>query len=120
MKNTVHPNRAFISSEDVEGCVVYDGSGNAIGEVDHLMIEKRSGRVVYAVISFGGFLGLGHSHFPLPWAKLSYDPAAGGFITGVTAEQLKDSPAFGDDSWDNRKWEDDVHRHYQVPPYWGH
>jgi sporulation protein YlmC with PRC-barrel domain len=119
MKSTIHPNRAFISSEDVEGCGVYDKNGNSIGEVDHLMIEKESGRVVYAVISFGGFLGLGHSHYPLPWAKLSYDTDLGGFTTDVTEQQLKDSPAFSDDSWDNRTWEGDVHSYYDVPPYWG-
>ena len=61
---TQHPNHNLISSEDVEGTDVYDAAGNNIGEVDHLMIDKVSGRVGYAVISFGGFMGLGHSHYP--------------------------------------------------------
>ena len=59
---TAHPNHQLISSEDVEGVNVYDTQGKKIGEIDHLMIDKISGRVTYAVMSFGGFLGLGHSH----------------------------------------------------------
>ena len=70
---TQHPNHQLISSEDVEGTEVYDSAGKNIGEVDHLMIDKMSGRVAYAVISFGGFLGLGHSHYPVPWGALKYD-----------------------------------------------
>ncbi len=117
--NTAHPNHSFISSEDVEGTGVYDQNRNHIGEVDHMMIDKISGRVVYAVISFGGFLGLGHSHYPLPWAKLSYDTKLGGFLTDVNEKQLRDSPAFSDDSWQSRDWEKNVHNHYNVPTYWG-
>ena len=59
-ESTAHPNHQLISSEDVEGTEVYDVSGKNIGEVDHLMIDKTSGRVGYAVMSFGGFMGLGH------------------------------------------------------------
>jgi hypothetical protein len=61
-KATAHPDRRLISSEDVEGTNVYGVRDEAIGEIDHLLIDKVSGRVVYAVMSFGGFLGLAHSH----------------------------------------------------------
>jgi hypothetical protein len=63
-KATAHPDMRLISSEDVQGTNVYGAGNEAIGEIDHLLIEKVSGRVVYAVMSFGGFLGLGHSHYP--------------------------------------------------------
>ncbi len=119
MMATAHPNHAWVSSEDVEGTNVYDPSGNKIGEVDHLMIDKLSGRVHYAVISFGGFLSLGHSHYPLPWDALSYDKKLDGFRTNVTEQQLRDSPDYSDDSWQSRDWERNIHDHYQVPPYWG-
>src|ERR1700752_3913853 len=99
---TAHPNHQLISSEDVEGTNVYGVDGKKIGEIDHLMIDKVSGRVTYAVISFGGFLGLGHSHYPVPWAALKYDPILGGYITGITEEKLKDAPAFSDDAWSDR------------------
>ena len=116
---TAHPNHALISSEDVEGTNVYDAKGKKIGEIDHLMIDKISGRVTYAVISFGGFLGLGHSHYPVPWAALKYDSNLGGYVTGITEEQLKDAPAFSDDAWTDRNLEAQVHKHYNAPPYWG-
>lgn len=116
---TIHPNHALISSEDVQGTDVYSPNRDKVGSIDHLVIDKKSGKIVYAVMSFGGFLGLGHSHYPLPWNALRYDTAAGGFVTNVTESQLRDAPAFSDDSWDNRDWETRVHSHYRVPPYWG-
>ena len=96
---TAHPNHQLISSEDVEGTEVYDNAGKNIGEIDHLMIDKVSGRVGYAVMSFGGFMGLGHSHYPVPWGALKYDTSLGGFRTNITEQQLKDAPQFSDDSW---------------------
>jgi hypothetical protein len=115
---TVHPNHTLISSEDVEGTNVYDPAGSKIGDIDHLMIDKVSGRVTYAVMSFGGFLGLGHSHYPIPWGALKYDTNLGGYVTGITERQLKDSPAFSDDSYSDRNWETAVHQHYGTPFYW--
>jgi sporulation protein YlmC with PRC-barrel domain len=115
---TVHPNHQLISSEDVEGTKVYDPKGSKIGEIDHLMIDKISGRVTYAVMSFGGFLGLGHSHYPLPWSALKYNVRLDGYETNVTEQQLRDAPAFSDDSWQSRDWETKTHTHYNVNPYW--
>lgn len=119
MKATSHPDHSLISSEDVEGTKVYDFEGNALGQIDHLMIDKISGRVVYAVMSFGGFLSIGHNHYPLPWSALKYDVEANGYRTRVTEQQLKDAPEFSDDSLESRDWEKRVHEHYDVPPYWG-
>ena len=115
---TIHPNHQLISSEDVEGTNVYDMKGTKIGEVDHLMIDKVSGRVTYAVMSFGGFIGLGHSHYPVPWGSLKYDTNLNGYVTGITERQLKDAPQFSDDSWGDRNWESNVHKHYGTPFYW--
>jgi len=98
---------------------VYGAGEEAIGEVDHLLIEKVSGRVAYAVMSFGGFLGLGHSHYPIPWSALKYDTALEGYRTGITEQQLRDAPEFSDDSWEDRDWESRTHEHYGAPPYWG-
>lgn len=115
---TVHPDHRLISSEDVEGTTVYGVGGEEVGSIDHLMIEKVSGKIAYAVMSFGGFLGLGHSHYPVPWAALKYDPKLGGYVTGITESQLRDAPAYSDDSWGDRNWEQRVYGHYNVPPYW--
>ena len=74
---TAHPDRRLISSEDVQGTDVYGIGDKAIGQIDHLLIEKISGRVAYAVMSFGGFLGLAHSHYPIPLvgAEIRHCPA---------------------------------------------
>ena len=115
---TAHPNHRCISSEDVQGTDVYDMGGNNIGEIDHLIIDKMSGRVAYAVMSFGGFMGLGHSHYPIPWSSLNYDPSLSGFRTNITEQQLRDAPEFSDDSWQDRDWETRTHQHYGTHAYW--
>jgi sporulation protein YlmC with PRC-barrel domain len=108
----------LISSESVEGTIVYDPNGTKIGEIGHLMIEKKSGSVRYVVMSFGGFVGLGHSHYPLPWNAIKYDSGREGYVTNVTENQLRDAPEFSDESWADRDWEARWHRHFQAPPYW--
>src|SRR4029079_13300742 len=118
-KATAHPDRRLISSEDVQGTEVYGAGDQALGEIDHLLIEKVSGRVPYAVMSFGGFLGLGHSHYPIPWAALKYDTNLGGYRTSITEGQVRDAPAFSDASWEDRDWEARTHENYGVPGYWG-
>ena len=117
---TSHPNHNFISSEDVQGTTVYGVSGTKVGEIDHLIIDKTSGRVGYAVMSFGGFMGLDHRHYPIPWGALHYDTSLDGFRTNITEQMLKDAPQFSDDSWQNRDrdWEMKWHKHYQAPNYW--
>ena len=112
---TAHPNHNMISSNDVQGAAVYDPSGTKICDVDHLMIDKVSGRTNYAVMSFGGFLGLGHSHYPIPWTTLEYDTKLDGYVTGITEQQLKNAPEFTDDSWSDRTWTANADRHYGAP-----
>ena len=116
---TAHPDRRLISSEDVQGTDVYGIEDEAIGEIDHLLIEKVTGRVAYAVMSFGGFLGLAHSHYPIPWSALKYNSALQGYRTGITEAQLRDAPEFSDNSWGDRDWETRTHQHYGAPTYWG-
>lgn len=113
-----HPDHNLISSNRVQGTNVYSVKGEDIGTLDHLMIEKTTGEVTYAVIKFGGFLGFGTGHHPLPWKALSYDPSRGGYVTNVTSDQLHDAPEFSDDAWRNRDWEKRMHKHYEISPYW--
>src|SRR5256885_11269294 len=82
----------LISSEKVEGTAVYDRKGEKIGTVHHLMINKYTGQVAYAVISFGGFLGIGAEYHPLPWRLLDYDEEVGGYVVDTDREQLEKTP----------------------------
>ncbi len=64
----------LIAADKVEGTAVYNPAGEKIGSIENIMIDKLSGKVAYAVMSFGGFLGIGDKHYPLPWSMLKYDP----------------------------------------------
>jgi hypothetical protein len=113
-----HPDHTLISSEQVEGSNVFNMAGEKVGQIDHLMIDKQSGHVAYAVMSFGGFLGVGHNHYPLPWSALNYDTKLEGYRTSVNEGNLKDAPEFTDDAWGDREWEKRVHDYYGAPYYW--
>lgn len=106
------------STSDIEGTDVYGAGDQKIGEIDHLMIDQVTGRAAYAVMSFGGFLGLGHSHYPIPWQALKYDSGLNGYRTGITQDQLKDAPEFQDGTWGDQDWEMRTHKHYGAEPYW--
>ena len=82
---------SLIGSDKVEGTAVYGAGGNKIGSIERLMIDKLSGKVSYAVLSFGGFLGIGDDHYPLPWQSLKYDTNLGGYVTGITEAQLQNA-----------------------------
>ena len=114
--------KPLIESDRVEGTTVYDPSGNNIGSIKRLMIEKVSGKVAYAIMSFGGILGMGADEHTIPWNKLDYDTSLGGYRTDITEEQLRGAPAFARDSdedWLNRDRERELHDYWRVPTYWG-
>jgi hypothetical protein len=84
----------------------------------YLLIEKISGRVAYAVMSFGGFLGMGREEHAMPWNKLTYDTTLGGYRTDITEQQLRGAPAFSRDStydWNDRNRERELHDYYSGP-----
>ncbi|MEX2520378.1 MAG: PRC-barrel domain-containing protein [Paracoccaceae bacterium] len=112
---TPHP---MISTTDVNGADVYDYDGAHIGDIDHLMIDKKTGRIAYAVIGFGGFLGLGEEHYPVPWQSLQYDPSKGGYLVNVTKEQLESAPPRRENWAGDRSWEEKTHTHFGAPYYW--
>jgi PRC-barrel domain len=80
---------SLIASDRVEGTPVRRSDGGKIGTIERLMIDKLSGNVAYAVLSFGGFLGMGQKHLPIPWARLTYDRALGAYHLDLTEEELK-------------------------------
>lgn len=112
----------LIASDRVEGTSVYGSDGNHIGSIKRLMIEKLSGKVTYAVMSFGGFLGLGEEEHTIPWNKLEYDTELGGYRTDITENQLRDAPTFyreNDYRWSDRERERELHDYWKTPYYWG-
>lgn len=116
----IHETHDVIASDKVVGTDVYGIDDKHVGKIERLIVEKRSGRVTYAVMSFGGFLGIGHDHYPLPWAKLTYDERLGGYRTDVTKEQVEGAPSYRSDTdfdW-SRESGKRVHDHYGVPPYY--
>jgi sporulation protein YlmC with PRC-barrel domain len=87
----------LIAASKVRGTSVYNSAGDNLGSIDDLMIGKRDGRVAYAVLSFGGFLGIGEKYTPLPWHALTYDEDKGGYNIGLTNDQLRNAPAYSRD-----------------------
>ena len=83
----------LIGSDKVEGTAVFGAEETQIGSIERVMIDKRSGKVSYAVLSFGGFLGIGDDHYPLPWGSLKYDTNLGGYRTGDLSPKVH--PAMG-------------------------
>jgi sporulation protein YlmC with PRC-barrel domain len=87
---------AIISSDKVEGTKVYNPAGEKLGSIDDLVIDKLSGQVRYAVMEFGGFLGMGTDRYPLPWGMLKYDTAQDGYIVSLDKEKLDKAPRYTD------------------------
>lgn len=83
----------LIASNKVEGTPVYDRRGNRLGTIYNFMVDKRSGKVEYAVMTFGGFLGMGQHYYPLPWRMLDYDTSEDGYVVDITERDLERAPS---------------------------
>ena len=121
LDNISDPNGRLISADRVNGTTVYDGQGEKLGSVEDVMIDKVSGRIAYAVLGFGGFLGIGNKHHPLPWGTLKYDTAMGGYVVSLDRQVLEGGPAYGDTetvAWNDEAWGRQVHDYYKAKPYW--
>ena len=114
------PARRLISADKVEGTAVYNRAGEHLGTIDTLMIDKITGRVAFAVMSYGGFLGIGESQHPLPWSVLTYDTDRGGYVVDLTREQLEGAPSYA--ASENVDLSDThgvrVYDYYKAQPFW--
>jgi hypothetical protein len=110
----------LIAAGKVKGANVYNLAGDKLGRVDDSMIDKVSCRAIYAVMSFGGFLGMGEKYHPLPWATVKYDAQKGGYVVNLDKKQLEGAPNY--DRSSEFKWTPDYGRkvdsYYKVPSYW--
>jgi sporulation protein YlmC with PRC-barrel domain len=111
---------SLITAEQVKGTNVYNLRGEELGSVEDIMIDKVSGRAVYAIMAFGGFLGMGEKQHPLPWSTLKYDEGKGGYVVDLDKERLEGAPNF--DRASDFNWTSDygrqVDRYYRAPSYW--
>lgn len=105
----------LISSEKVDGTAVYSRDGEKLGSVKSFMVDKRSGKAEYAVLQFGGFLGIGSDYYPIPWEMLTYDVDQGGYVVDIDKDRLKNAPRFpsGHDQLHDETYS------REVSGYWG-
>ena len=86
----------LIASDRVEGTKVYNRAGEKLGSIKNFMVGKVSGHAEYAVIEFGGILGMGNDYYPIPWDMLTYETDKGGYVVDLSREQLENAPRHGD------------------------
>lgn len=106
----------LIAASKVNGSNVYNTAGEKLGVVYDVMLDKISGKAQYAVMSFGGFLGIGDKYTPLPWSQLKYDVNQGGYVVGIDRLRLEKGPAYGAREiypWDERRTRD-IDAYYGV------
>ncbi len=119
MQHAVVP-RIFATSA-LTGNPVRNAMGESLGKIEELMIDIASGRIAYAVLSFGGFLGMGNKLFAIPWTALVLDTNERTFVLNVSKELLKSAPGFDKKDWPDMAdphWGADIHNYYGIRPYW--
>lgn len=107
----------LISSDKVEGTVVYNHDGERLGTVRRIMIDKVSGQAEYAVLAFGGLFGLGEDYYPLPWQMLNYDNSYRGYVVDVDKDHLRDAPRFAENAEPeyNEVYDEQIYSYYGLP-----
>jgi hypothetical protein len=103
------------------GAKVVNGEGKDLGTVEDLVIDSRDDRVAYAILSFGGFLGMGNKNFAIPWQALGFDVDNKVAVLNIDQDRLKNAPGFDKDNWPDmtdRTWASQIHTHYGYTPYW--
>ena len=103
------------------GDEVVNAQAEALGKIEAIMLDVRSGRIAYAVLSFGGFLGMGSKLFAIPWSALTLDAREKRLVLNVSREKLERAEGFDEDCWPamaDTAWATKLHAYYEVPPYW--
>jgi sporulation protein YlmC with PRC-barrel domain len=115
------PGPRIMAADTLEGNEVKNPQGENLGEIQHIMIDVLSGRVAYAVLSFGGVFGVGDKLFAIPWTALQLDTDNKCFVLSASKEQLKSAEGFDKDhwpSWADQRWARGLHEFYGAPLYW--
>ena len=96
LDDTTNPDGQLIAAKQVQGTTVYDTKLQNLGSIEDVMIDKSTGRIAYAILSFGGFLGIGDRYYPLPWEKLAYNTELGGYVIDIDRDVLEGAPSYTD------------------------
>jgi sporulation protein YlmC with PRC-barrel domain len=118
---TVSGHTNAIRAKKVLGTRVTDPAGNKIGQIEDLILDKSSNNILFAVVGFGGFLGMAEKYHPIPWSALDYDPAEGSYSVSYTKQQLEAAPSGSIDELtrdDGLAFRDRTYDYYQTPRYW--
>jgi sporulation protein YlmC with PRC-barrel domain len=113
------PGPELMGAKTLIGNDVYNHHNEDIGDIKEIMLEMRTGKVRYAVLSFGGFLGMGEKLFAVPWKALKLDTTNKRFVLHVEKEKLADAPGFDQDNWPDMAdpiWLEEIHSYYGVDP----
>jgi len=113
--------RRVLAASTLAGDSVKNSAGEDLGKVDEIMIDIPSGRVAYAVLSFGGFLRMGNKLFAVPWDALKVDQDRKCFVLEVDKTQLENAPGFDKDNWPDmadQTWGEQIYSYYGKTPYW--
>lgn len=115
------PGPEIMDAATLKGDSVVNAAGDDLGKIEAIMLDVTSGRIAYAVLSFGGFLGMGTKLFAIPWTALTLDAAEKRFVLDVSKERLESAPGFDKDHWPtmaDQDWAAGVHTYYDAKPYW--
>lgn len=115
------PGPYIMSAESLADDKVINSDGEDLGEIESIMLDVPGGRIAYAVLSFGGFLGMGEKLFAVPWEALTLDADRECFVLDVDKERLKNAPGFDKDHWPSMgdmQWATRIHSYYNTRPYW--
>ncbi|MBI5444038.1 MAG: PRC-barrel domain-containing protein [Deltaproteobacteria bacterium] len=120
-KDFPRPEPPVMGASTLVGEKVVDAKGKDVGKIEEIMFDTRTGKVAYAVLSFGGILGVGDKLFAVPWKALRFYPDNEQFLLGLDRERLEKAPGFDRDHWPKMgdfKWASEIHWYYRAPPYW--
>jgi sporulation protein YlmC with PRC-barrel domain len=115
------PGPRVMSANTLEGDDVINRQGEKLGTIEEIMLDVPTGRIAYAVLSSGGFLGIGDKLFAVPWRALTLDTENKCFVLDVAKDRLEQAPGFEKDHWPtmaDQSWAAEVHSYYRTPPYW--
>ena len=117
--DAVRETSTLIAADKVQGTYVFNTGGDRLGSIHDLMIDKKTGEVAYAIMAFGGFLGVGDSYHPLPWSLLKYNTNLGGYLVDIDQSQLEEAPSYAvgtEPAWGDPEYERKLHDFYGVTP----